>query len=509
MELSEGLIIADRFRLIRPLGQGGMGAVWLALHTGLDVPCAVKFIHDEAAKSPELRARFEREAKAAAQLRSPHVVQVLDHGVWEGAPYIAMELLEGEDLAHRLHRRRPLSARETLLIAVHVGRALTRAHAAGLVHRDLKPANIFLVRDDEQEIAKVLDFGVAKVKETSLDGATKTGAVLGTPFYMSPEQARGIKSIDHRSDLWALAVVVYQCLVGKLPFRGDALGDLFVKIIVEPVPVPSQVAAQIAAQTPSKMDVAPIPPGFDAWWARATCRDPADRYQTAKAFTDALGLALGVTVPETVDGGAVTRDLEPARPLSQSGTVALSDPDAAGLHESAENDAPTRALSRWGRERPQTPGPLRGALPAREAPAAPASLAMPSTPMQQSLSVGPGAAPRARQLGLMAAVVAGAVAVGSLGTFLAVRSSGPAAPHPAAAVSAALPGPPAPTAGAPTAPVAAALVTGASSASTPPASSASVAPAAPAASSTHGPAVTRPHPTRTTPASPEKTDFGF
>lgn len=131
MQLAAGLVIADRFRLVRPLGQGGMGAVWLAQHTGLDVPCAVKFIHEEAAKSPELRGRFEREAKAAAQLRSPNVVQILDHGVWGGAPYIAMELLEGEDLAQRLRGRRPapLSPRETLVIAAHVGRALTKAHA--------------------------------------------------------------------------------------------------------------------------------------------------------------------------------------------------------------------------------------------------------------------------------------------------------------------------------------------------------------------------------------------
>ncbi len=166
-------------------------------------------------------------------------------------------------------------------MTVQVGRALAKAHAAGLVHRDLKPANIFLVRDDDREIAKVLDFGVAKVKakETGLDGRTKTGAVMGTPFYMSPEQARGSKAIDHRSDLWALAVVVYQCLVGAVPFDGDALGDLFVKIIIEPLPVPSQIAS--------------VPPGFDAWWARAAERDPGQRFQTAKDFTDALSVALG------------------------------------------------------------------------------------------------------------------------------------------------------------------------------------------------------------------------
>src|SRR5262249_59808648 len=129
-------------------------------------------------------------------------------GVGQGAPYIAMEYLEGEDLGQRLRRRGPLSPRETLAVAVHVGRALSKAHGVGLVHRDLKPANIFIVRDEDREIAKVLDFGVAKVKETGLDGSTKTGTVLGTPFYMSPEQPRGSRTIDHRSALWALPLAV-------------------------------------------------------------------------------------------------------------------------------------------------------------------------------------------------------------------------------------------------------------------------------------------------------------
>jgi serine/threonine protein kinase len=470
MQLAAGLVIADRFRLVRPLGQGGMGAVWLAQHTGLDVPCAVKFIHEEAAKSPELRARFEREARAAAQLRSPHVVQILDHGVWGGAPYIAMELLEGEDLAQRLRRRRPLplTPRETLVIAAQVGRALSKAHAAGLVHRDLKPANIFLVRDDEREIAKVLDFGVAKVKETSLDDATQTGAVLGTPFYMSPEQARGSKSIDHRSDLWALAVVVYQCLIGKLPFRGDALGELLVKIIVEPLPVPSQMAE--------------VPPGFDAWWARAAARDPAERYQTPKELTHALGLALGLTVPDGVDGMATSPGAAAEPPpdpgatpaIHQSGTLALPTPAAALV----EIEPPTIALPSAG-----------------SAQGAPTSSTTTPTPMHQAMSVN--VAPRPARLGLTVAAVVGAVAVGSLGTFLALRSGHPAETRPAAvapAVSAA------PIAAVTTAPVAVAGVNTAVAASSAPAASASAAPAKP------GPVVARPP---GTPGPRPKTDFGF
>src|SRR3984885_12530207 len=221
MQLAEGMVVANRFRLGQMLGRGGMGSVWRAMHLGLDIPCAVKFIEGELASLPEAQARFEREAKAAAQLRSPYVVQILDHGVWEGAPYIAMELLDGEDLDHRLARRGKLPPRETMGIALHVGRALAKAHAAGLVHRDLKPANIFLVKDDEREIAKVLDFGIAKTTTVGVDGNTRTGAVLGTPYYMSPEQARGQKGIDHRADLWSFGVVVYQCVTGQLPFLSE------------------------------------------------------------------------------------------------------------------------------------------------------------------------------------------------------------------------------------------------------------------------------------------------
>ena len=149
-----------------------MGSVWLATHLALDIPCAVKFIEGEIAQLPEAQARFEREAKAAAQLRSPHVVQILDHGVFQGTPYIAMELLDGEDLGKRLQRVGRMPPNDVLRIIGQVCRALTKAHGVGIVHRDLKPDNIFLVPDDDREIAKVLDFGIAK----STGSAASTGA---------------------------------------------------------------------------------------------------------------------------------------------------------------------------------------------------------------------------------------------------------------------------------------------------------------------------------------------
>ena len=278
-----GTVVAERFRLVRPLGQGGMGSVWLADHLGLDIPCAIKFIQAESKDSAEVRQRFEREAKIAAQIRSPHVVQVLDHGVWEETPYIAMECLEGEDLDDRLLRVGRLSAVETAAITAQVARALARAHAAGLVHRDLKPANIFLAHDDDREIVKVLDFGIAKDSTPRLAAGsnTKTGSILGTPVYMSPEQAQGVKAIDHRSDLWSLGVVIFECMTGQLPFQSEAFGDLLLKIMVHPLPVPSQLA--------------PVPLAFDAWWARAAARDPEQRFQSAKELSDALILSLGVS----------------------------------------------------------------------------------------------------------------------------------------------------------------------------------------------------------------------
>jgi len=282
--LHENTIVAGRYRLNRVIGRGGMGSVWHATNLGLDVACAVKFIDPEMVHIPEAKQRFEREAKAAAQIRSPNVVNILEHGMHDGVPFIAMELLDGEDLGKRINRVLKMPPREVASIVTQVCRALQRAHALEIIHRDLKPDNIFLVRDDDREIAKVLDFGIAKRTSATLgegDG-TKTGAMLGTPYYMSPEQAQGVKTIDYRSDLWSVAVITFRCITGVLPFRSEALGDLLLKLIVAPLPVPS------------KMTVG-VPPAFDAWWARAADRDPAKRFQSAKELAESLVLALGVS----------------------------------------------------------------------------------------------------------------------------------------------------------------------------------------------------------------------
>lgn len=330
IQRAEGVIVAARYRLVRELGVGGMGKVWLAHDRLLDSPCALKLIDDDKAKSEEVRVRFAREAKVAAQLRGAHVVDVFEHGEWEGTPFIAMEFLDGEDLATRLERLGRLPPADTYRIVAHVARALARAHAYGIVHRDLKPENIFLVPGDDGEVAKVLDFGIAKHDAYSLtDKATKTGSLLGTPYYMSPEQARG-KGIDHRSDLWSLGVIAFQCLTGAPPFESEALGELMGLILYEELPKP----------TSRKPD---LPAAVDEWWAKAAARDREQRFGSAKELADTLGQALGLTqsiaIPSVLPGRTSFPDIERlVTPLPDVRRPLSSHPPA--LTDERNTDAP-------------------------------------------------------------------------------------------------------------------------------------------------------------------------
>src|SRR5512132_444664 len=283
MALEAGRILHDRYRLIRPVGHGSQASVWVAEHLALQTTVAVKLIDPELAKKESARERFRREATAAAQLRSAHVVQILDHGIEGDQPFIVMELLDGEDLFERLTHRTRITLRETSKIVTQVARALTRAHAAGIIHRDLKPENIFLVPNDDDEVVKVLDFGVAKFKDPGKAAMQRTGlgTLIGTPHYMSPEQVKGIAEIDYRADLWALGVIAFQCVTGDLPFDSEGMGDLLIKISVGEMPIPSKVLST-------------IPANFDAWFARACDRDPGRRFQSAREMAVALGGVVGV-----------------------------------------------------------------------------------------------------------------------------------------------------------------------------------------------------------------------
>jgi serine/threonine protein kinase len=281
-ESLEGRVLGGRYRLEHQLGEGGFGTIWRAEQLVLGATVAIKLIDMAIARQPGALERFLREAQAAATLRSPHVVQVLDYGVDGDQPFIAMELLEGETLAQRIHRLGRLAPSEALRIVTHVARAMSRAHECNIVHRDLKPDNVFLVHNEDEEVAKVLDFGVAKITNpdwVNESTQTRTGSLIGTPHYMSPEQVQGNKTVDYRSDLWSLGVIAFEMFTGQRPFVGNALGDLVLQICVREIQKPSRLA--------------PVPLGFDEWFLKASERDPEQRFQSARDLAQSLREVVG------------------------------------------------------------------------------------------------------------------------------------------------------------------------------------------------------------------------
>jgi eukaryotic-like serine/threonine-protein kinase len=267
-------VVAGRYELLEEIGRGGMGVIWRARQTDQAGECAIKFIHSACANDPEVRRRFVREATAAASLRGPNSVNVLAVDEWQGCLFIAMELLRGESLEARLEREGRLPPELTLEILDQVARGLLKAHSARLVHRDLKPENIFLM-DSEPLQVKLLDFGIAKHMDAITGAQTATGALVGTPWYMSPEQALGAKGVDFRSDLWSLGVVAFRCLTGTLPFEGDALGRLLLEIMNGPLPAPRTFNSS-------------LPAGVDDWWFRTMQRDPEGRPPSVTALVNEL-----------------------------------------------------------------------------------------------------------------------------------------------------------------------------------------------------------------------------
>jgi serine/threonine-protein kinase len=245
-------VIDGKYQLLRQLGEGGMGTVFEARHRGTGRLVAVKLIADGAAAgSADIVRRFQREAMATGAIQSQYIAHALDTGIdpQTGSPYLVMDLLDGEDLQHSIASLGALPPELALRIAAQTCLGLQKAHEAGVVHRDIKPGNLFLAKREGTEIVvKLLDFGIAKVKMESITSApagqmTRTGSMLGSPVYMSPEQARGKKTIDHRTDLWSLGVVLYEALAGVTPHAGaETLGDLIFQICGEP-PRPIQEPA--------------------------------------------------------------------------------------------------------------------------------------------------------------------------------------------------------------------------------------------------------------------------
>jgi eukaryotic-like serine/threonine-protein kinase len=310
MTWGPGTLILNRYRLESLLGRGGMGSVWRAEHVQLKSPVAVKLLDPSIANNEQVLGRFLREAQAAAALRSPHVVQIFDYGVEDGTAFIAMEMLHGQSLSERIVAQGKLAPEETFRFLQQVLRAIAKAHEAGIVHRDLKPDNIFVCQD-EPEFAKVLDFGVAKVKNGDLGGSagskTQTGMMIGTPYYMSPEQTQA-KDIDARADLWAIAIIAYECLTGQRPFMGESFGELVIAINTKPVPIPSRACA--------------VPAGFDEWFVKATQRDRERRFQSAKEMSEELA-KVGGAVGAAARGAVLKTQQNPvAVPVSHAPVAA-------------------------------------------------------------------------------------------------------------------------------------------------------------------------------------------
>ena len=287
IKIGVGILLVGKYKVTRELGRGGMAAVYEAENVSIGKRVAVKVLAAELANSSIVIERFFREARAAASVRSPYIVEVYDSGRLEdGRPFIAMELLEGESLYDRMARVRLIDVRSTVHIIGQVAKGLMKAHAANIVHRDLKPENIHLCRgEDGEEVSKILDFGLAKfyapVKtDEKTARLTREGAVFGTPAYMSPEQVKGQGSVDHRADLWALGCMTYECLTGRPVWNTDqGVAMTFAAIAASQLPVPSRMRAD-------------LPPSFDAWFRRALERDPDRRFQTAKELADELARAL-------------------------------------------------------------------------------------------------------------------------------------------------------------------------------------------------------------------------
>jgi hypothetical protein len=233
------------------IGEGGMGVVYRAEHPHISRQVAIKVLHPGADRNPEVVHRFFNEARAATEIRNEHIVEVLDFGTLaEGTPYLVMEWLEGASLGSVLRSSVKLPVAQTVYIMRGIARALKAAHSKGVVHRDLKPDNVFLVaREGEGELVKVLDFGIAKLLATGapVGYETRTGAIIGTPAYMSPEQCRGAKTIDHRTDIYALGVIGYQMLTGRLPFAADALGELLLQHMTEQPPAAATLEPSVPA----------------------------------------------------------------------------------------------------------------------------------------------------------------------------------------------------------------------------------------------------------------------
>jgi serine/threonine-protein kinase len=279
--VQEGQVLAGKYRIEKVLGVGGMGIVVAARHIQLDTKVAIKFLAPSSLGNIEAVARFAREARAAVKITGEHVARVLDVGTLEtGAPYMVMEFLEGSDLAAWLTERGALPIDQAVEFVLQACVAVAEAHSLGIVHRDLKPANLFCIRRADGKLsAKVLDFGISKINDPtgpeSGMSVTKTTSVMGSPLYMSPEQMQAAKSVDARTDIWALGIILYELLTGTVPFAGETITDVAIKVATNP-------AQPVRSLRPE------VPPGLDAAILRCLEKRREERFASVAELALAL-----------------------------------------------------------------------------------------------------------------------------------------------------------------------------------------------------------------------------
>jgi len=281
--LEIGSVIDGKYEVKRLLGSGGMGAVYEGYHTLIARKVAIKVLHPHVVDDTAILNRFLNEARITAELGCDNIVEVTDMGVMpKGSPYLVMEYLEGETLGERFHKSGALRVDEAIEIVAEILCGLAEVHRAGVIHRDLKPDNVFLSErrvsgEGPVQVVKLLDFGVSKIARPGIDGLhlTQTGAVIGTPWYMSPEQARGGKNVDHRTDIYATGLLLYEALTGQRPFAADNYNELMFIISNEDPPSPLSVRPD-------------LPSGLEDVLHRALARDPDERFLSATEFLSAL-----------------------------------------------------------------------------------------------------------------------------------------------------------------------------------------------------------------------------
>jgi serine/threonine-protein kinase len=277
-EVHEGDVLAGKFRIERVLGQGAMGVVVAATHIQLDERVALKFLLPEALVNADAVARFAREARAAVKIKSEHVARVSDVGTLEsGSPYMVMEYLQGQDLSDWMRDRGTLSVPDAVEFLLQACEALAEAHAIGIVHRDLKPANLFVTtRRDGTPCIKVLDFGISKFTGPGSDlGMTKTSTVMGSPLYMSPEQLSSTRTVDARTDIWAIGVILFELVSGRVPFEAETMPELCGKVLSEPPPSLRGLRQN-------------MPEAIDAIVFRCLAKDRTQRYANVAELAEAL-----------------------------------------------------------------------------------------------------------------------------------------------------------------------------------------------------------------------------